>query len=540
MFKNIRSIRTKLLIATGSATTLVIIALAMALGNMQATNDRFKTFIEHDLSELQAYNQMYAQGLQAGQALRNIVLDPANRKAYDNLDQALRDFDAAHDTAVSRTSEEPKASAALGRITQIWKEDAPIQEQVKTLAATDQAAAIRILNSEETPRWRKVRAEVLQLMADQKKLVGVEMLDLEQHCKTAWLVSTTLGLAAIGFGGFFVLLVVQGLKRSLDQMGNSMTELASGQGDLTQRLAVTTKDEIGRTAEAFNRFMEGLQNIVRQVHANSEELAGSATELSGTADQVAQGSQNQSEAASATAAGVEQMTVSIASVADAAEEVRRLSAASLERTKDGNESLSQLLGELDRVESAVGEIAASVSEFVRSTDAITGMTKQVKDIADQTNLLALNAAIEAARAGEQGRGFAVVADEVRKLAEKSGQSASEIDGVTQTLGHQSAIVEKSIDRGLQSLRASQEFMENVANVLAEANESVGRASHGVDDITSSVHEQKSASNEIARNVEQIAQMAEENTAAIHETSRAAHRMEQLAAELQQAVGRFRV
>jgi methyl-accepting chemotaxis protein len=247
----------------------------------------------------------------------------------------------------------------------------------------------------------------------------------------------------------------------------------------------------------------------------------------------------QNEAAASTAAAVEEITVSINAVAANTEDVRKLSEQSLQQTRNGNQSVTEMISEIQSVQNAVNQIEGSVKEFVDSTRAIASMTQQVKDIADQTNLLALNAAIEAARAGEQGRGFAVVADEVRKLAEKSAQSASEIDQVTNSLNQKSSHVEATVQEGLRSLKATQEYVARVSVVLTEAGESVTKSSNGVNDIASSVSEQSLASTEIARNVEKIAQMSEENHAAVNSNSQDIVRLEKLARELQSAVGRFK-
>jgi methyl-accepting chemotaxis protein len=198
-----------------------------------------------------------------------------------------------------------------------------------------------------------------------------------------------------------------------------------------------------------------------------------------------------------------------------------------------------MIGEIHSVQEAVNQIAGSVKEFVDSTRAIASMTQLIKEIADQTNLLALNAAIEAARAGEQGRGFAVVADEVRKLAEKSAQSANEIDQVTNLLNQKSGHVEETVQEGLHSLQATQEHIERVSVVLTEAGEAVTRSSEGVNDIAASVGEQSQASADIAQHVEQIAHMSEENHAAVESNTRDIERLEQLAHELQALVGRFK-
>jgi len=357
--------------------------------------------------------------------------------------------------------------------------------------------------------------------------------------KTMRMVSIALVLLGVVLGGALGFSIIRGINRSVNELRGAMVKMSSD-GNLSARAKVYGQDEIGQATTAFNGLMDGFADIIRQVLANSGTVSSTAAQLSQSTLQIAQSSQAQSEAAASTAAAVEQITVSINSVAANTGDLRKLAERSLDQTQQGNHSVTVMIGEIQDVQEAVNQIAGSVKEFVESTLAIAGMTQQVKDIADQTNLLALNAAIEAARAGEQGRGFAVVADEVRKLAEKSAQAANEIDQVTNSLNMKSTHVEATVQAGLRSLQMTQEQIGRVSAMLTEAGESVSQSSHGVNDIAASVSEQSLASTEIARNVEKIAQMSEENHAAVESNAQDIVRLEQLANELQTAVSRFKV
>jgi methyl-accepting chemotaxis protein len=339
---------------------------------------------------------------------------------------------------------------------------------------------------------------------------------------------------------FIYLFVRNVVTRPLEAMGEGLRNIASGEGDLTRRLAARSQDEIGQAVGSFNEMMGKFATLVRQVSESAGQVSGAAREVSSYAGQVAVSSAQQTDRSGVAAAAVEALVVSTSTIADQTEVVRNEARASAENSQSGNESISSLMGEIDSVDSAVRGMAESVGEFVRNAQAITLITKEVRDIADQTNLLALNAAIEAARAGEQGRGFAVVADEVRKLAEKSAASASEIDNITRTLSLQSQAVKESIDRGLGHIASSQSSLEQVAEVLALANGSVVQVQSGMDAIGASTEEQRRVSQDVAHNIEAIAAMAQENNGVVSQTTAAAQRLEALAETLQSTVGRFRV
>lgn len=351
------------------------------------------------------------------------------------------------------------------------------------------------------------------------------------------------GVALAALGALLViiyLLTRHFVTAPLDELRKGLSDIARGEGDLTRRLPVKGKDEIGQSAFVFNEMMDNFQQLVRQVRDSAAQVSSRVTELSDSTDRVSQSSHQQNEQSNQAAAAVEQLVSSISSIAQSAEHVQHQSQESLSRANEGSRNLTVLLGEMNVVESAVKEMAASVNDFVRSTESITNMTREVKDIAEQTNLLALNAAIEAARAGEQGRGFAVVADEVRKLAEKSSHSASAIDTITAKLSTQSVAVRRSIEEGLEHLATSQTAVASVSSVLEATNGSVSEVGHGLDAIAAATEQQRRVSSDVEAGIESIAGMARENNGTVEQTANAAHDVKKLAEGLSALVGRFKV
>jgi methyl-accepting chemotaxis protein len=338
----------------------------------------------------------------------------------------------------------------------------------------------------------------------------------------------------------FSIATIRSINHRLGLLERFMAELASGEADVSKRLPAEGSDEIARSAAAFNAFMSTLQQIVSDVSRNANNLNTAAGHLAVSAQEGQKRAFSQSDASETAAATIEELSVSIAAVAASAEEVRALAQASRERTGESRENLDRLIGEVTHIEAGVRNIASSAAAFIESTSVITTMTRQVREIADQTNLLALNAAIEAARAGEHGRGFAVVADEVRKLAERSSHSAVQIDEVTAGLGGRSAEVESAIHNCLQALEKSHACVEGVVGSLSDAETSVSQAAAGVDDITRAVQEQRTASQGIAQNVEQIARMAEGNHISATESAAVVATLGDASSELSALVQRFRL
>jgi methyl-accepting chemotaxis protein len=523
-----------------------LLGLALLIGGMgwihsMVTDHALKSLYDDRLVALAQLSEVKERTLHNRMAVTISTISPEKHEKYrkeitDNAAEITRNLDAYMTT--HKDAHEKELAGKLMEVRKRYLEEA-LKPAMEYMAAGETSKVNAILDS-------KVRGIYYELKSVVDELIQIQLNKAQKINKDteAFTSKMTIAFMIVILGGgataiWFGMSIIGGINRSLTELSGVMVRMATNH-DLTVRSKVFGKGEIGQSAMAFNSLIDELAKILKQVNTSAKSVAGTAAQLSTSSSQIERGSREQSEAAAATAAAVEEMTVSIKSVSDNTDDVKKLSAQSLHQTKLGNESVTSMIAEIQRVQDAVNLIADSVQEFVSSAQSISTMTQQVKDIADQTNLLALNAAIEAARAGEQGRGFAVVADEVRKLAEKSAQSARQIDEVTVSLSQKSSRVDEVVQNGLRSLNATQEQVARVSKVLKEAGESVIKSTDGVNDIASSVSEQTVVSSEIARNIERIAQMSEESHAAVQSNAQDAIHLNNLSEELRSAVSSFKV
>ena len=310
--------------------------------------------------------------------------------------------------------------------------------------------------------------------------------------------------------------------------------------DFTARIPITRLDELGSSADAFNKLLDRLQGNLKSITASAHSVAAASNAMSTTATQVATASHQQSESASNMAATVEEMTVSNNHVADRAHEANRITSESGRLATAGEKTIGQTVRDIQDIAETVHDAAKLIQGLEHHSEQISQVVLVIKEVADQTNLLALNAAIEAARAGEQGRGFAVVADEVRKLAERTATSTQEIAGTiaamrskaTDAVGSMQSIVGK-VSVGVER---AQETNMSIAQIGSGSRNAVGM----VEEITAAIREQGAATNNIATQVERIAQMSEESSAAAENSAQTAQDLDRLASDMDRIVSSYRL
>ncbi|MEW9899893.1 methyl-accepting chemotaxis protein [Chitinivorax sp. PXF-14] len=338
-------------------------------------------------------------------------------------------------------------------------------------------------------------------------------------------------------GGIGMVIVTKVLRQVGGEPFEAIALMArAADGDLTVRVE---NAPAGSMLASFDNMAQSLRAMVAEIDRGAIQLDQTAGDIKRNADQVADAAQVQTDSASGMAAAIEELTVSINHIADNAQESASISTESVKRAELGTERVQQVTAEMQSVSDVVKDASARIRQLEAQAANIGAIANVIKDIASQTNLLALNAAIEAARAGEQGRGFAVVADEVRGLAERTSQATAEISVKLDAIKAETAGAAQVMDAALPQVQRGADLAVESAQALAEIRQGAATTLERIRDVAISTKEQSLASNSIAQTVEQIAQMVEQTSASVKRTAGSATQLHTLSGALQQLVGRFR-
>jgi len=311
------------------------------------------------------------------------------------------------------------------------------------------------------------------------------------------------------------------------------------QGDLSHRVMLGS-GPVGQCGDRFNTLIESFQGIIGKVIFDASRVAESADEMSAQADNVAEGSQTQRTASESMARAIEEMTAGVNAVAEHASQTARNAQQARELSMEGGKIVISASEEIERIARSVEQSAQVISALGERSEAISGIVKVIREIADQTNLLALNAAIEAARAGEQGRGFAVVADEVRKLAERTSTATTEISTMIEAIQEETRSAIGSIEAGSDQARSGAELARQAAGALDKINQGATETMEKIDAIAASINQQSREADGVVTNVREIISMTERNADGAASTQQEAKRLESLAANLHEISNVFRL
>ncbi len=349
-----------------------------------------------------------------------------------------------------------------------------------------------------------------------------------------------IGLIALALALLIAALITRSIVRPVCLASLRMQDIAEGEGDLTQRLDVHGSDEVAELSRNFNRFVERVHQLVGQLAGATTQLAAASEELSATSVETNNHISRQQSETDQVASAMHEMTATAQTVAQNAADAADAAASADSEARNGRQVVNQTIDAIKLLVADVENATGVIHELESDSGDIGKVLDVIRGIAEQTNLLALNAAIEAARAGEQGRGFAVVADEVRTLAQRTQQSTQEIHEMIERLQNGAASAVKVMTDGQARARGTTEQASQAGTSLQTITEAVARINDMNAQIASAAEEQTAVAEEINRNVVNISQSVHHSADGAGHTAQASDELARLAAELQQRVNQFKI
>ncbi|MBS1160530.1 MAG: methyl-accepting chemotaxis protein [Proteobacteria bacterium] len=536
------SFRNRLLLGMTLIMAAFLTAIVVAYGGLRSSSAQFGAFLDGIDSLQQNYREMYAQGLQMGQALRNIVLDPANPKAYENLDKARKDFASARDQAGRAALLVDGFGNSVNQLESLAQTQAEAQKLVmEALKAGRAEEAKSLINSRETPAWRALKKALLDDIASIQKQTEIHRGEVIERTNRLENIILALSLLAILISVATVITTLAYVRRELGGEPAYARQVANAvaTGDLSRPIDLANAGQDSLLA-ALAAMQEHLRQLVSALSGHARDVEQMARQVAEATDRVAAGSSRQLQLAGEMAGNTQSLNNSLHNVMEAVSEAEQIVAESSSVSDSGAALAGRTAVETEAMADSVRTTAGHIQQLGTLSGQINSILGVISDIAGQTNLLALNAAIEAARAGEQGRGFAVVADEVRKLAERTTQSTAEISAMVDSIrsGTQRAVA--GMESGLLQVTHSVELSHQARDAFNRMNASSLEVSGVVQRITAAINVESNNEHAIQSRVDQVLGLIEQNDRAMHDVVDFAGRLKTTSGALGQAVARFRL
>ncbi|MDP9516822.1 methyl-accepting chemotaxis protein [Pseudomonas protegens] len=465
--------------------------------------------------------------------------DPEEQqKTLDSISQRNQKIDETR-ARYQELISSPEEHAAYDQYMELLTHHRQLEDQLIELSHNNQLESMQqLLNTELMTSAEKINALLNQLVDINTQYSSAADQDAAEQYATAFNLVVTLLVMATALTLVFAWRLIRSITLPIDNALHAAEAIA--EGNLTQPITVDGRDEAGRLLQAMLTMQEKLRDTLQRISGSAGQLASAAEELNSVTDESARGLTRQDNEIEQAATAVNEMTSAVEEVARNAVSTSEASQNATQSAGDGRDKVQETVSAIERMTGDVQDTASLIGELANESRDIGKVLDVIRGLADQTNLLALNAAIEAARAGEAGRGFAVVADEVRALAHRTQQSTSEIERMIGS-------IQSGTEQAVESMRNSTERADSTLNIARSAGQSLDTINSAINEINernlviaSAAEEQAQVAREVDRNLVNIRDLSVQSTTGANQTRSASSELSILAADLNNLVTRFQL
>ena len=528
-------------------TFLVVIALTAVIGVFAIVqNNRLATIVGQtagsDIPNIHSITQM--EGLvgshRRGEMLMLLITDKEGKEKYVRRNEDSVERLAREQTAYEKIMNTDEEKRLYGDFKSAWATYLAEYQKVKRLALqggnSEEKAQVILGTSSKSFNKALAAIDGLQKVSiEQSNKVSNGALAIAKSTMI-WII--VLLIASILIGVTFVVLFSRAMSGPLKRLSADAEQVASG--DLDVVVHVTSGDEIGQLGQSFEKMVNNLRKIIGTLADSSAQVSGSSAEMQINAVQMADGAEKVAIQAITVATASEEMSATSEDIARNCQLAADGADRANQAAEHGAEVVAKSISVMHRIADRVQSSAKTVESLGKRSDEIGAIVGTIEDIADQTNLLALNAAIEAARAGEQGRGFAVVADEVRALAERTTKATREIALMIKAIQKETQSAVNAMEEGVSEVEQGTDEATRSGEALRNIQDEINALYSQVQQIATAAEEQTATTSEISSNIHNITEVAQGTVEGARKTSSAAERLSLLSAELERLVGRFKL